>query len=83
MSLHSSALMRPSLWAPKFPQLTRKSLKNTVRMVEPPSRFPGNSTYHSGINAVLRPEEYHRVTPAFLFYTLLWFASTLFGKSGD
>ncbi|MBX3641246.1 MAG: hypothetical protein KF888_12255 [Nitrosomonas sp.] len=30
----------------------------------PPIRFPGNPTYHSGITAVLRPGEYHRVTPA-------------------
>lgn len=29
----------------------------------PPTRFPGNPTYHSGIAAVLRPGEYHRVTP--------------------
>lgn len=32
----------------------------------PPTRLPGNPTYRSGIAAVLRPGEYHRVTPAYL-----------------
>ena len=82
-SLHSSALMCPSLWTPKFPQLTRKSLKILRGWWSPPPGFP--ATPHS-TPALLPCYGRGNITvshPRFLFYTLLRFASILFGKSGD